>query len=84
MALGGYRCFHLCIFSFNFGIMGGVMNKEELDALEAVVVYLMQNERISYEEHLEETGTGEGHIYAYAETLNNYINGLYSTGSEPK
>lgn len=61
-----------------------MMTKEELDALEAVVSYLMQNERISYEEHLEEHGSGEGHIYTYAETLNHYINGLYSTGSEPK
>ena len=84
MALGSHRGFYLCTFYVDFEIIGGVMNKEELDALEAVVVYLMQNERISYEEHLEETGTGEGHIYAYAETLNNYINGLYSTGSEPK
>ena len=61
-----------------------MMTAEELNALEAVVVYLMQNERTSYEEYLEEQGTGEGHIYSYAETLNNYINGLYSTGSEPK
>ena len=61
-----------------------MMSKEELDALEAVVSYLMQNERISYEEYLEEHGSGEGHIYTYAETLNNYVNGLYSTGSEPK
>ena len=60
-----------------------MMNAEELTALEAVVEYLMQNERISYEEYLEENSTGEGHIYAYAETLNNYINGLYSTGSIP-
>lgn len=61
-----------------------MMSKEELDALEAVVSYLMQNERISYEEYLQEHGSGEGHIYTYAETLNNYVNGLYSTGSEPK
>ena len=61
-----------------------MINQEELNALEEVVSYLMQNERISYEEFLEEHGTGEGHIYTYAETLNNFINGLYSTGSEPK
>jgi len=61
-----------------------MINKEELYALERVVEYLMQNERISYEEHLEEHGSGEGHIYTYAETLNNFVNGLYSTGSEPK
>lgn len=60
-----------------------MMNAEELNALEAVVQYIMQNERTSYEEHLDEHGTGEGHIYAYADTLNNYINGLYSTGSVP-
>jgi hypothetical protein len=60
------------------------ISKQELNALEAVISYLMQNERISYEEHLDEHGTGEDHIYAHAETLNNYINGLYSTGSEPK
>jgi hypothetical protein len=61
-----------------------MMNQAELNALEAVVSYLMQNERISYEEHLEEHGSGEEHIYAHAETLNNFVNGLYSTGSEPK
>ena len=61
-----------------------MMNQEELNALEAVVSYLMQNERTSYEEYLDEHGSGEGHIYAHAETLNNFINGLYSTGSEPK
>jgi hypothetical protein len=61
-----------------------MINREELNALEAVVNYLMQNERISYEEFLEEHESGEGHIYTYAETLNNFINGLYSTGSEPK
>jgi hypothetical protein len=61
-----------------------MMNQAELNALEAVVSYLMQNERTSYEEHLEEHGSGEGHIYAHAETLNNFVNGLYSTGSEPK
>ena len=60
-----------------------MMTKEELNALEAVVVYLMQNERTSYEEYLDEHGTGEEHIYAHAETLNNFINGLYSTGSVP-
>ena len=57
-----------------------MINRDELNALEAVVTYLMQNERISYEEYLEENGSGEGHIYTYAETLNNFINGLYSTG----
>ena len=61
-----------------------MMNQAELNALEAVVSYLMQNERISYEEHLEEHGSGEGHIYTHAETLNNFMNGLYSTGSESK
>ena len=61
-----------------------MMNQAELNALEAVVSYLMQNERISYEEHLEEHGSGEEHIYAHAETLNNFVNGLYSTGSESK
>jgi hypothetical protein len=60
-----------------------MMTAEELNALEAVVTHIMQNERISYEEYLEENSTGEGHVYTYAETLNNYINGLYSTGSYP-
>ena len=58
-----------------------MMNQEELNALEAVTTYLMQNERISYEEYLEEHGTGEGHIYADAETLHNHLLGLYSTGN---
>jgi hypothetical protein len=57
------------------------MNSEELNALEAVTTHIMQNERISYEEHLEEHGTGEEHIYAHAETLHNYLLGLYSTGN---
>lgn len=61
-----------------------MINQEELHALEAVIEYLMQNERTSYEEYLSENGSGEGHIYTYAETLNNFVNGLYSTGSEPK
>ena len=55
-----------------------------VEALEAVIQYLMQNERISYEEYLDENGTGEGHIYAHADTLNRYVNGLYSTGSIQK
>jgi len=27
LVLCGHRCFHLCIFSFNFGIIGGRMKK---------------------------------------------------------
>ena len=61
-----------------------MMTTKELEALEAVIQYLMQNERISYEEYLDENGTGEGHIYAHADTLNHYVNGLYSTGNIQK
>ena len=49
------------------------MTNKELNALEEVVKYVMQNERISYEEHLD-GGDGEEHIYTYAKTLNDYLN----------
>ena len=51
------------------------MTTHELNALEEVVKHIMQNERTSYEECLQENGEGAGHIYAYAETLNNFLNG---------
>lgn len=61
-----------------------MMTKEELNALADVVEYLLDNEYLSYCEHLEEGGKPENHIYDKAMTLDHYVRGLYSTGSEPK
>jgi len=61
-----------------------MMTQIELDALADVVEYLLDNEHISYGEHLEEGGKPEDHIYDKAMTLDHYVRGLYSTGSEPK
>lgn len=61
-----------------------MMTKAELDAMADVVEYLLDNEYASYCEHLEEGGKPENHIYDKAMTLDHYIRGLYSTGSEPK
>ena len=44
MALGGYRCFHLCIFSFNFGIIGGVMKDWIKERMEFSKRYRAKNE----------------------------------------
>jgi hypothetical protein len=38
------------------------------------VDYVLANERISYEEYLDEYGEGKGHIYDKALTINNWIN----------
>ena len=61
------------------------MNKEELEAMVRLVAYVLCNEETHYEECLQE-GEGEevDHIYTQALVLDNYIKGLYSTGSEPK
>jgi len=61
-----------------------MMTQTELNALADVVEYLLDNEHTSYCEHLEEDGEPENHIYAKAMTLDAYVRGLYSTGSEPK
>lgn len=62
-----------------------MMTKEELDALERVVQYVLCNEETHYHECLEEDeGEQTDHIYTQAVVLDNYIRGLYSTGSEPK
>ena len=61
-----------------------MMSKQELDALERVISYTLVNEEISYEEWIAEGGNPDDHIYKCAEVLNDYVKGLYSTGSEPK
>lgn len=61
------------------------MTKEELNALERVVQYVLCNEETHYHEWLEDDeGDQTDHIYTQAVVLDNYIRGLYSTGSEPK
>jgi len=61
-----------------------MMTKAELDALADVVEYLLDNEHTSYCEHLDEGGESGDHIYNKAMTLDHYVRGLYSTGSESK
>lgn len=61
-----------------------MMSKEEFMSLADVVEYLLDNEHTSYVEHLEEGGKPEKHIYDKAMTLDHYVRGLLSTGSEPK
>jgi hypothetical protein len=61
-----------------------MMTQIELDALADMVEYLLDNEHTSYCEHLDEGGKPEDHIYDKAMTLDAYVRGLYSTGSEPK
>jgi hypothetical protein len=60
------------------------MTLKELEALERVVAYVLCNEETHYEECLQE-GEGEevDHIYTQALILDDYIKGLYSTGSVP-
>ena len=50
------------------------MNQDEINALNDLVDYVLANERISYEEYLDEYGEGEGHIYDKALTINKWIN----------
>ena len=61
-----------------------MMNAEEFYALEVVVKYLLGNEKISFDEWIAEGGNPNDHIYAKALKLDDYINGVYSTGSNPK
>ena len=61
-----------------------MMTKEEFMALCSVVEYLLDNEYVSYCEHLDEGGKPENHIYDKAMTLDSYVRGMLSTGSEPK
>jgi hypothetical protein len=56
-----------------------MMTKEEIDALEAVVQYVLETEYSHYLEHLEDGGKPEKHIYTKAMTLDHYVRGLYST-----
>ena len=59
-----------------------MMTKEEIDALEAVVQYVLETEYSHYLEHLEDGGKPEKHIYTKAMTLEVFLihRGLYSTG----
>jgi hypothetical protein len=58
-----------------------MISREEVDALEVVVAYLMGNEKISFDEWIAEGGNPNEHIYGKAVILNDYVNGLYSTGN---
>jgi hypothetical protein len=59
-----------------------MMTTEELEALERVIAYVLCNEEANYEEYLQEgDGEAQDHVYAQALILDDYIKGLYSTGS---
>jgi hypothetical protein len=49
------------------------MSQEEINALNDLVDYVLANERIAYDEYLEEYGEEGGHIYDRALTINNWI-----------
>ena len=59
-----------------------MMDSKELEALERVIAYVLCNEEVYYEEALQENeGREVDHIYTQALVLDDYIKGLYSTGS---
>jgi hypothetical protein len=60
------------------------MTLTELRALETMTEYLLENERISYLEYIDEGGEPEGHIYTKAKMLDEYVRGLYLTWGEAK
>jgi hypothetical protein len=49
------------------------INQDEINALNDVVDYILANERISFEEYLDENGSGEGHIYDIAMRLRRWV-----------
>jgi hypothetical protein len=58
-----------------------MISVEELSALEAVVKYILDNEYISFCEWVDEGGEPSDHIYGKAMMLDDFVRGVYSTGS---
>ena len=61
-----------------------MISQEEVSALEVVVEYILGNEYISFCEWVDEGGEPSDHIYGKAMMLDDYVRGVYSTGSIAK